>query len=179
MKVRSLILAVPLVCVISLQTSKATADDVVINYDYSQKPQVDFSKMPKGPLKVAPFSDKRAVAPSESKTISSSNIEKPIADIVNDALVQAFEAGGAALVQEGQVLTLEGELTELLVTEKDTGIEVTIRTHVTLKKGSQTVFDNVIFGRASAPLLDAAVRATLDKLVNSLILDDYFLMEVI
>lgn len=178
MKIRGFIFAVPFVCAISLQTSTATADDIVINYDYAQTPRVDFSKMPKGPLKVAPFSDKRAVAPNESRTISSSNAEQPIADIVSNALVQAFEAGGAMLVQEGQVLTLEGELIELQVIEKDAGVEVTIRTHVTLKRGSQTVFDNVIFGRASAPMLDAAVRATLDKLVNSLILDDYFLMEV-
>ena len=103
----------------------------------------------------------------------------PITDIVNNALVQAFEAGGAALVQEGQTLTLEGELTEVLVANKGSGSEVTIRTHVTLKRGSQTVFDNIIFGRAEAPTLDAAVKATLDKLVNSLILDDYFLMEII
>lgn len=177
MKVRSFILAVPFVCVISLQT--AAADDIAINYDYAQTPQVDFSKMPKGPLKVAPFSDKRALTPDESRNISSSVAEQPIADIVNNALVQAFEAGGATLVQDGQVLTLEGELTELQVTEKEAGVEVTIRTHVILKRGSQTVFDNVIFGRASASLLDEAVRATLDKLVNSLILDDYFLMEVI
>lgn len=179
MKARDLIFAVPLACVISLQPVTANANDITINYDYSQTPQVDFSKMPKGPLKVAPFSDKRAVAPTESRTIQSSNAEMPVADIINNALVQAFEAGGAKLVQEGEALTLEGELTELQVTEKDTGVEVTIRTHVTLKRGSQTVFDNVIFGRASAPMLDAAVRATLDKLVNSLILDDYFLMEVI
>ncbi len=179
MKARDLILALPFACVISLQTLTANANDILINYDYSQAPQVDFSNMPKGPLKVAPFSDKRAVAPNETATILSSNAEKPVAEIINDALVQAFEAGGAKLVQEGEALTLEGELTELQVTEKETGVEVTIRTHVTLKRGSQTVFDNVIFGRASAPMLDAAVRATLDKLVNSLILDDYFLMEVI
>lgn len=177
MKVRSFILAVPFVCVISLQA--AAADDIAINYDYAQIPQVDFSKMPKGPLKVAPFSDKRALTPDRSRNISSSIAEQPIADIVNNALVQAFEAGGATLVQDGQALTLEGELTELQVTEKDAGVEVTIRTHVILKRGSQTVFDNVIFGRATAPLLDEAVRTTLDKLVNSLILDDYFLMEVI
>lgn len=179
MKARDFIIAVPFLCAIGLHTSTATAEEIVINYDYAQTPQVDFSKMPKGPLKVAPFSDKRAVAPTEAQTIASSSAEQPIADIVNNALVQAFEAGGAVLVQEGQVLTLEGELTELQVTEKDAGVEVTIRTHVTLKRGSQIVFDNVIFGRATAPMLDAAVRATLDKLVNSLILDDYFLMEVI
>ncbi len=176
MKIRSFIFAVPFVCAISIP---ASADDISISYDYTQTPQVDFSKMPKGPLKVAPFSDKRTAIPEDSRLIFSSIAEQPIVDIVNNALVQAFEAGGAVLVQDGQVLTLEGELTELQVTEKDGGIEVTIRTHVTLKRGSQTVFDNVIFGRASAPVLDAAVRATLDKLVNSLILDDYFLMEVI
>jgi DNA-binding transcriptional regulator/RsmH inhibitor MraZ len=106
-------------------------------------------------------------------------VEVPVADLVNDALKQAFVAGGASLVDQSERLTLEGEITEVAVSEKDGGFEVTIRTHVTLKRGSQSAFNTVIFGRASGQSLDQAVRATLDKLVNSLILDDYFLMEVL
>ena len=179
MNFRDSTFAVLVLCVVGMQLQLSAAENILINYDYAQTPQVDFSKMPKGPLKVAPFSDKRDINSADLRLVSTFTAEMPITDIVNNALVQAFEAGGAALVQEGQTLTLEGELTEVLVANKGSGSEVTIRTHVTLKRGSQTVFDNIIFGRAEAPTLDAAVKATFDKLVNSLILDDYFLMEII
>lgn len=82
-------------------------------------------------------------------------------------------------MEDGQSLTLEGELTELVVAEKDAGIEVTIRTHVTLRQGARSAFDTVIFGRSTGATLDEAVRGALDRLVNSLIMDDYFLMEAI
>ncbi len=177
MTIRHLFLSIPVLCALSGFTALASADDIAVNYDYTQKPQVDFSKMPKGPLKISSFTDKRGVG---AKQITDSVMaEEAVADIVNDALVQAFEAGGAALVEDGQKLTLGGEITEVQVADKDGGVEVTIRTHVTLKNGSRTAFDTVIFGRDSGATVDAATRAALDKLVNSLILDDYFLMEVI
>lgn len=153
------------------------ADEISVAYEYTQNPQVDFSKATKGPLKVAKFTDARSV--SDSRLLTVDTAEAPVPDIVNDALVQAFTAGGATLVETGEALTLEGELTEVAVTPKDGEIEVTIRTHVTLKRGTQTAFDTVIFGRAAGESLEQAVRATLDRLVNSLILDDYFLMEVL
>jgi len=153
------------------------ADEVVIAYEYTLKPQVDFSKATKGPLKVAKFTDTRDV--SDSRLLIEDRAEKPVPDIVNDALIQAFKAGGASLVEEGQSLTLEGEVTELSIMDKAGGKEITIRTNVTLKRGSQIAFKTAIFGRATGDTVDQAMRATLDRLVNSLILDDYFLMEVL
>lgn len=177
MRIRSLALVVSVLCALSVRAPTSFAEEILINYEYTQTPQVDFSKTSKGSLKVAAFTDKRTVA--SGREISSVQAEKPLADIVRDALVQAFSAGGALLVEDGQSLTLEGELTEVMVAEKEAGIEVTIRTHVTLKQGARTAFDTVIFGRSTASTIDEAVRATLDRLVNSLIMDDYFLMEAI
>ncbi len=163
---------------ISFASTNLLAAEVSIGYEYKQNPQVDFSKATKGPMKIGQFTDARSVA--DARTLAGDSIaDQPVADIVSNALVQAVTAGGATLVQEGQALTLDGEVTEVLVTEKDGGVEVTIRTHVTLRRGSQTAFDTVIFGRSSGATLEEAVRATLDRLVNSLILDDYFLMEVL
>lgn len=153
------------------------ADDVMVHYQYTQKPQVDFSKAPKGALKVADFTDKRDGAAANQ--IGNATAEASVAEIVNDALKQSFIAGGAALVEDGQALTLDGEITEVSVVEKSGQQEVTIRTHVTLRAGGRTAFDTVIFGRASDADLGTAIRGALDRLVNSLILDDYFLMEVI
>src|SRR3989338_11602300 len=177
MRIRGLAFVVPVLCALSLQAPISLAEEVLINYEYTQTPQIDFSKTSKGSLKVAAFTDNRTV--TDAREISGLQAEEPLADIVRDALVQAFSAGGALLVEDGQSLTLEGELTEVLVAEKDAGVEVTIRTHVTLKQGARTAFDTVIFGRAAGATVDEAVRATLDKLVNSLIMDDYFLMEAI
>ncbi|MDP1932717.1 MAG: hypothetical protein Q8L60_14795 [Gammaproteobacteria bacterium] len=177
MKIRGLVYAVPVFCALSMHAPLSFAEDVLINYEYTLSPQIDFSKTSKGTLKVAAFTDKRAVA--NAREIAGFQAEEPVAGIVRNALVQAFTAGGALLVDDGQSLTLEGELTEVLVAEKEAGIEVTIRTHITLKQGARTAFDTVIFGRSTGVTLDEAVRATLDRLVNSLILDDYFIMEAI
>ncbi len=163
---------------IMLSPTCLLAAEVTIGYEYAQEPQVDFSKATKGPLKIAQFTDARSV--TDSRTLAGDSLaDQPIADIVSNALIQAVIAGGGNVVEDGQNLTLDGEVTELLVAEKDGVIEVTIRTHVTLRRGSQTAFDTVIFGRSTGATLDEAVRATLDRLVNSLILDDYFLMEVL
>ena len=163
---------------IVLASTNLFAAEVSIGYEYKQNPQVDFSKATKGPLKIAKFTDGRSV-PDGRTLAGESMADQPVADIVSNALVQAITAGGATLVEEGQNLTLDGEVTEVLVAEKDGSIEVTIRTHVTLRRGGQTAFDTVIFGRSSGSSLVEAVQATLDRLVNSLILDDYFLMEVL
>lgn len=163
---------------VMLASSSLLAEEVRIAYEYKQNPQVDFGKATKGPLKIAKFTDARTVTDSRILT-GDSLAEQPMPDIVSNALTQAVTAGGATLVEEGQSLTLEGEVTEVSVVAKDGGHEVTIRTHVTLRRGTQTAFDTVIFGRSSGGTLEEAVRASLDRLVNSLILDDYFLMEVL
>ncbi|MCP5358887.1 MAG: hypothetical protein H7A06_12145 [Pseudomonadales bacterium] len=176
MSFRRLIAALPLTCALAL-TGFAHADDVQVNYKYTQKPQVDFSKTSKGPLKVSAFTDKRSGAAANQ--IGDATAEKSVVDIVNDALVQSLVAGGATLVEDGQNLTLEGEVVEVSVAEKDGNQEVTIRTHVTLRAGSRAAYDTVIFGRATGADVAEATRNALDKLVNSLILDDYFLNEVL
>lgn len=177
MTIRRLIFAVPVACALATMATLVSAESIEVNYEYAQKPQVDFSNMPKGPLKIAAFTDARGVGPTTLTDDLES--EKPVADIVNDALTQAFTAGGAALVDDGEKLTLEGEVTEVQVTDNNGAVEATIRTRATLKRGAQSAYSTVIFGRAEAATADEAIRLSLDRLVNSLILDDYFLMEVL
>ena len=177
MKIRSTLLAIPVACALATMATLASAEEINVNYEYTQKPQVDFSSMPKGPLKIAAFTDGRGV---EANALTADiQTEEPVAAIVNDALTQAFTAGGAALVEDGEKLTLEGEITEVQIVDNNGSSDVTIRTRATLKQGSRTAYSTVIFGRAEAASVDEAVRMSLDKLVNSLILDDYFLMEVL
>lgn len=175
MSLRRIFFALPMLCFLPF-SAPSFADDVEVNFNYTQDPQVDFSKAPKGTLKIASFTDARG---GDATLIGDYNAEKPVAEIVNDALKQAFIAGGAGLVEEGQGLTLDGEVTEFSVADKGGEFDVTVRTHVTLRSGSRTAYDTVIFGRASATELEAAIHGALEKLITSLIWDDYFLNEVI
>ena len=167
--------AMPMLCFLSF-SSVSFAEDVEVNFNYTQDPQVDFSKAPKGALKIADFTDTRG---GDATLIGSYNAEQPVTEIVHDALSQAFIAGGAGLVEEGQSLTLNGEVTEFSVQDKAGEFDVTVRVHATLRSGSRTAYDTVIFGRASAAELNAAINGALEKLITSLIWDDYFLNEVI
>jgi len=176
MSVRRFLTHLSLLSALSL-TALANADDISIQYEYKLDPQVDFSKAPKGPLKVAAFTDVRGAA--DATSIGDYSVEVPVAEMINSALTQAFIAGGAGLVEEGQSLTLNGEVTEFTVEDKGGEFDVIIRTHVTLRAGTRTAFDTIIFGRSSAADVETATRGALDKLVHSLIWDDYFLMEVI
>jgi len=165
-----------LACAFFLPTL-ASADDISVQYEYKLDPQVDFSTAPKGALKVNAFTDARGAA--DARSIGEYSVEMPVTEMIHSALTQAFVAGGAGLVEEGQGLTLSGEVTEFSVADKDGEYDVTVRTHVTLRAGTRSAYDTVIFGRASAPEIEAAISAALDKLVHSLIWDDYFLLEVI
>ncbi|MDX1490096.1 MAG: hypothetical protein R3332_02345 [Pseudohongiellaceae bacterium] len=177
MTIRRLLASTALMSTFALFACATSAQDVAIDYEYTQKPQVDFSPMPKGAMKLSTFSDTRAA--EESHMIGSVKISEPVATIVQDALTQAFIAGGAKLVDSDQSLTLNGEITEASFTESSGEYDVIIRTKVTLMSGSRSAFNTVIFGRAKGSSVEEAARAALDKLVNSLIWDDYFLMEVI
>lgn len=175
MSFRRFFAAMPMLCILSFSTV-SFAEDIEVNFTYTQDPQVDFSKAPKGSLKIASFTDTRD---GDATLIGTYNAEKPVAEIVHDALSQAFIKGGAGLVEEGQSLTLNGEVTEFSVQDKAGEFDVTVRVHATLRAGSRTAYDTVIFGRASAAELDAAIHGALEKLITSLIWDDYFLNEVI
>jgi hypothetical protein len=177
MNYRHLFSAITLLGTFALFTCSVSAQDITVNYEYTQKPQVDFSPMPKGTLKLSTFSDARGA--DMSAMIGSFHSSDAVSSIVHDALSQAFVAGGAKLVESDQSLTLSGEVTEASVTDKDGAFDVIIRTHVTLQSGGRTPYDSVIFGRATGDTPEDATRAALDKLVNSLIWDDYFLNEVI
>ena len=175
MSIRRFFAVMPILCLLSF-TTVSFAEGVKVDFNYTQDPQVDFSKAPKGSLKIAGFTDARG---GDNTLIGTYNAQQPVAEIVHNALAQGFIAGGAGLVEEGQSLTLNGEVTEFSVQDKAGEFDVTVRVHVTLLSGSRTAYDTVIFGRASAAELDAAINGALEKLITSLIWDDYFLNEVI
>lgn len=178
--------------------SASAVETIAIDYQYSGEHGVDFSSMPSGPLRIAEFGDARPV--DNARLITENGLgdgenqggfqaKQAVSDLLRSALVQGFEAGDASLVDSGENLMLAGDVTEVSSELKNGEIEVTVKAKVQLKnsQSGSELFATTLFGRASAPRgpdpqedgLAAALAGSLDSLVNSLLWDDYFLMQVI
>ncbi len=168
--------------VLSLIISPAFGDDAIsFNYVFEGDHQVDFSSMARGPLRVGEFTDGRAV---DNPMLIAGDIvaDKALADIVRDALVQGFLKGNAGLVDSAENLILEGSIVSSETAVSGDTVQITIRTSVQLRNAGRTIWENVLFGRGSAPVAEganAALADALDRTIRSLVLDDYFLMEVL
>ncbi|MEX0618719.1 MAG: hypothetical protein WDZ76_02435 [Pseudohongiellaceae bacterium] len=171
------------------------AETIEINYTYNDEVSVDFSDLPRGPLRVAEFSDaRRGVEPTEITADNLGNSEisggyqadRPLADIIRDALVQGLAKGGASLVDADENLRLEGGLSDsnVQLVERDgqQSIQLTLRASVSLQGGGRTLWETVLFGRGTALVsegIEPALNEALDRMVRGLIRDDYFLIEVL
>jgi len=168
--------------VLSLILSPAVAEEAIsVNYVFEGDHQVDFSSMARGPLRIGEFTDGRSV---DNPMLIAGEIvaDKALADIVRDALVQGFLKGNAGLVDSAENLILEGSIVSSESTVSGDNLQITIRTSVQLRSSSRTVWETVLFGRGSAPVAEganAALTDALDRTIRSLVLDDYFLMEVL
>jgi hypothetical protein len=168
--------------VLSLILSPALAADAIsVNYVFEGDHQVDFSSMARGPLRVGEFTDGRAV---DNPMLIAGDIvaDKALADIVRDALVQGFLKGNAGLVESEEKLILEGSIVSSETAVSGDTLQITIRTSVQLRNAGRTIWETVLFGRGSAPVAEganAALTDALDRTIRSLVLDDYFLMEVL
>lgn len=164
-----------------------SAAELRLDYQYGGEHGVSFKEMPRGPLKLGEFLDARTDADPHTLTAESGESVQsatPLPELIRNALQSGFEAGSAQLVTSNEQLVLDGEMTEFSTLTKAGDIQVTVRAKVRLsnaESGNQ-LFASSIFGRGSAPEaqgLTAAVSASLDKMVDALMWDDYFLMQVI
>lgn len=173
---------------LSVSAASASANTTVeLDYRYAGGHDVDFSSMPRGPLKIAEFTDARGV--DNPQLIAGKNREdaqqlnQAVADLVRSAFIQGIESGGGSVAAAGEKLVLTGEVIELTSAQVNGEIEVTARSKVQLQSSAGSkLYSTTAFGRASVPAsegLNAALSASLDKMVNSLLWDDYFLMQVI
>ncbi|MFM1897728.1 MAG: hypothetical protein RLZZ385_2802 [Pseudomonadota bacterium] len=161
------------------------AEDVSVNYVFSEEIRADLSKMPRGPLKVAAFGDSREGG-NPNLIAGDWNADKALAAIVQDALVQGFTKGKAALVDSGENMTLEGSIAstalETAETNGQTMLRLTIRTQVRLQgSGGRTLWQTTLFGRGESAQADGitpALHEALDRTVRGLLQDDYFLIEI-
>ena len=190
MKFRELLL----ICTAALSFSAFAAEEVTIQFDYAGNHGVDLSKI-RGSFRVAEFTDDRGQ--ENPRLITASDLgntaaaggyqaQVPVTGIIQDAFMQGFASGGAALVDAGEDMSIAGKLlsSEAQIIERD-GVEMiqlTWRVNVQLRKGGRNIWQTTLFGRGRTPVADgmtAAVHAALNRLINELLGDDYFLQEIL
>lgn len=194
MKTR-ILFATAALCLSPFLSPLLVAETITVDYSYEGNVSVDFSSLPRGPLKVAEFTDGRSgVEPTlitadglgDSSVTDGYHSDRPLPAIVRDAIVQGLNQGGAALVDSGENLRLEGSLTQsdVQIVERDGQqmIQLTLRTSVSLQGSGRTLWQTVLFGRGTAPVsegIEGAIGEALDRTVNGLVRDDYFLIEIL
>ena len=170
---------------LALVTPVFAAEEVAVNYVYEGNVRTDFSNMSRGPLKVGEFTDTRGGEPNLITDGAGGFIaDKPLTEIVRNALIQGLEKGNAALVDSGENMTLIGSIqsSEAQIVD-DNGVEsiqLTIRTRVQLQGSGRTIWETVLFGRGTAPVADgisAAINGAMDRTIRGLVQDDYFLKQ--
>ncbi len=168
------------------------AEELMIDFQYQGTHNTDLSTMREA-IHIGPFTDGRDV--DDKRLITNADIgagdvggylaEAPLADLIQDAMLQGFQHGNAKLTDTTDGLRLEGNLLSAQTQVVDRGgvqsIQITLRTAVQLRNSSRTIWQTTLFGRGIAPVsdgLEAAVSAALDRSIRELVGDDYFLMEL-
>lgn len=172
---------------VTLVAPAFAAEEITMDYNYEGNVRTDFSKLSRGPLKVGDFSDDRGGNPNLISDGAGGFVaDKPLADIVRDALIQGLEKGNAVLVEADENMSLVGTIiasqAEIVDNNGVESIQLTIRTRVQLQGSGRTVWETVLFGRGSAPVADgieSAVYGALDRTIRGLVQDDYFLIEIL
>jgi hypothetical protein len=190
MKIRYLI-SLCATCICLLSTSAIAIEDVVVDYKMEGSPRTDLSNMTIN-LQIAEFTDSRSV--DNPRLLSDANIlnaeggfqaEKALSEILQNAMKSGFSKANAKLVDVDGDMTLQGNIlsTETQIVDR-AGVETlqfTLRTSVQLMRGSRTIWQTTLFGRGRTPSSEGmavTVRAALDRLINELIEDGYFLDEI-
>ncbi len=189
MKIRFLI-SICAACLGFFSASVIAAEDLVINSKMEGAPRSDLSSM-KVSLRIAEFTDGRSI--DNPRLLTGANllgadgfqVEKAVSEIIQDAMISGFGNANAKLVDADGDMFLQGNLLSSEAKIIDRGgvetLELTLRTSVQLMSGSRTVWQTTLFGRGRTPTsegMTVTVRAALDRLINELIGDDYFLAEI-
>lgn len=176
-----------LACLTVFSLSLQAQESIEINYDYQG--DADFSSI-KPAIRIAEFTDSRGVdanlvIASGLGSDSGYRAEAPLADIIRNAFVSAFNKSGVNLVDSGTEMVVNGEITQtdaVIVDRQGVeSIQLTIRFNVQLNNGGRTAYEVGMFGRGVVPSsegLPAAVHAALDRMIRELSRDDYFLIEL-
>lgn len=155
-----------------------------VSYQYQGKTGVNLATIRGGPLFVSEFTDQRN--DGDLQDIQRPNGE-PItltglspADLAHSAILGAFTSSGATPGNNESQLTLNGTLIAMSIQDTESGLEVLIRCELTLINQGRNAWQSVVFSRTLVESKDIslAIGQGLDRLVDELFRDDYFLMEL-
>ena len=188
---RAVRLASVLAAISALAVSSVTAQsEIEIATAFSGGKLTELSGM-KTTLSVQAFADEREV--SDPRVIFTGELAdggvaiagRPLAEIIGEAMHSAFAASDARLAGDEAGMRLAGTLvaTDAALVDR-AGVEslqLTLRTSIQLVEGTRIVWQTKLFGRGTVPLSEgaaAAVSKALDRLIEELLIDDYFLAEI-
>lgn len=188
---RAIRLASVLTAISALALSSVTAQsEIEIATAFSGGKLTELSGM-KTTLSVQAFADEREV--SDPRVIFTGELadgrvamaSRPLAEIIGEAMHSAFAASDARLAGDEAGMRLAGTLVATDAALVDRGgvesLQLTLRTSIQLVEGTRIVWQTKLFGRGTVPLSEgpaAAVSKALDRLIEELLIDDYFLAEI-
>lgn len=180
-----------LVSLFLLSCSALSAQTQVnVGYEFARGKLTELSGM-KTTLAVPAFADERDVAAPQ--TLFTGNLadggavlaERALGEIIGDGLRGGFAASNARLENEGAGMRLAGTITGTEAALVDRGgvesLQFTLRTSIQLVEGTRIVWQTKLFGRGTVPASEgtaAAVGKAIDRLIEELLIDDYFLAEI-
>ncbi|MGI1678696.1 MAG: hypothetical protein K6L75_08200 [Cellvibrionaceae bacterium] len=160
---------------------------ITSNYQYSGKHGLDFSSISRGPIQLNAFTDERKLGGSEKKEnkIHTFIFSKEIASIIQKGIEQAFLTGAADIVPSDGNLKLSG----IVETAEITAEKFVLRVKLSLSNKGKNVWNNTLFSKVSIndiaesgidnKNINKALNDSIDKLIEELFFDDYFLLEVL
>jgi len=181
-------------CLSSLPLSSLAIEDVTVAYTYEGNHGVDLSSM-RFTLEIPHTTDDRSS--DNPRLITSTDLGNDVANggyqaesnltsIVQDALEQGFTKGNAKIVDNEGEMRLASKILNSEATLVDRGgvesIQLTMRINIQLQGNGRTIWQTTLFGRGVVPTnegMGAAVRAGLNRMIGELIMDDYFLAEIL
>ncbi|MGH1471337.1 MAG: hypothetical protein ACRBCS_09100 [Cellvibrionaceae bacterium] len=173
----------------SAETTKTSDKNQFLSksYQYTGNHGLDFSHITRGPIRIDTFTDERSLTTKtgEQHAIQKLAISENIPLAVKQGIEQAFKSGNADLVSENENLRLTGAITSIEAKEQ----KFTLRVKLTLYNKEKTVWNSTLFSKVDISEsnessdyndnLKNAFYSSIDKLIEELFFDDYFLLEII
>lgn len=163
-----------------LGAQNGLAESVSVDYQFSGNTGVDLSGMTGAPMTVNAFTDSRDLPGNEALVVGEDNLTlegSTFAEVVRQALISSFEASSAEL-GEGGNLSLDGNIVELEFRPGADGLEMVLRTELTLYSGSRNAWQSTLLSSVRTEFVDfeTAIYDSMDRLISELFYDDYFLL---
>ncbi len=165
---------------LALGAQTLSAETVSVEYQFNGNTGVDMSGMTGAPMAVNAFTDSRDLPGNEATVVGEDNLTlegSTFAELVRQALVASFESSNAEL-GEGGNLSLDGEIVELEFRPGADGLEMVLRTELTLYAGSRNAWQSTLLSSVRTEFVDfeTAIYDSMDRLISELFYDDYFLL---